>query len=155
MVEDDHCWKTTFIGRQPSVGRRPLVKMTFGRNNLCWKTTFAGKNVHIRTTSHSYKNHLLCVQKRTHFAAHSALRHFSLNFSDLYFWVIFDNAFILVKNVTTYMHFTRTNKQTRRILILKHNIGTILFLESKVFFITKDLKRLNMEIWFLFPLLKK
>ena len=56
-------------------------------DDLQWKTTFGGKNVHIRTTSHSYKNHLLCVQKRTHFAAHSALRHFLI--MSLFFEVVF------------------------------------------------------------------
>ena len=48
MVEDDLQWKTTFVGRQPSVDDDILWRTTFGgrqplvEDNLWWKMTFGG-----------------------------------------------------------------------------------------------------------------
>ena len=67
--------------------RAQTEKTTFSCNDA---TRHQWLCAHIRTNSHSYKNHFpFCVQKRAHFAAHCAMRFFfyydaSLRYCHLY-----------------------------------------------------------------------
>ena len=62
-----YCWFPNLLGRSFPASHTISTSVY----HMCVK-----KCAHIRTTSHSYKKNHLCVQKRVHFAAHSALRHF-------------------------------------------------------------------------------